>query len=362
MAPVGYRRTIAMNPLLAASYTVLCGLMLLEVLVLREALRETVWFKRFYSDFGRGPKWEGLRSGDRAPEFSASVAGTRGYLQSSDLQGHLTALVFVSPEESPSPLYKGLGAVVHALWHRADRYVYLVCEGDKDSCSQFTQAHLEGFPQNQLILDGDGSIARGFRIKSMPQAVELDQEVRVKRYGKPKIVEAQAEENLHIPINANGDRNRKWPDDRAKTGAAYARVDTSLSCMLTRFRLNSPLSLIKFYMAFRRVRQASRDIDGLLQALFLVEDLRTCYTLSIWKDELAIVDFGNVRAHVDAANSAFKPTYRRDLKRAEIWSAQFRLWGVSNHNLSWEGFDLKEALGDQWHRRETGSNEGNYVK
>jgi hypothetical protein len=345
MAPVGCRGTIAMNPLFAASYIVLCGLMLLELLVLREALRETVWFKRFYSDFGRGPKWEGLRSGDRAPQFSAAVAETGDTLQSSDLQGHPTVLVFVSPRESPSPLYKGLGAVIHALWHRADRHVYLVCEGDRDSCSQFTQAHLDGFPQRQLLLDCDGSIARDFRIKSMPQAVELDQEVRVKRYGKPKIVEAQGEENLHTPKGNNSDRNRKWPDDRAKTGAAYARVDTSLSCVLTRFRLNSPLSLIGFYLAFRRVRQASRDIDGLLQALFLVEDLRTCYTLSIWKDELAIVDFGNVRAHVDAANSAFNPTYRRDLKRAEIWSAQFRLWGVSDHNLNWEGFDLKRALG-----------------
>jgi hypothetical protein len=40
------------------------------------------------------------------------------------------------------------------------------------------------------------------------------------------------------------------------------------------------------------------------------------------------------------------------LKRPEIWSAQFRLWAVSAHNLNWEGFDLQTVLADQWGRRE----------
>ncbi len=129
-------------------------------------------------------------------------------------------------------------------------------------------------------------------------------------------------------------------------------MDSTVSCILTRFRVRSPWSIIRFYLAFRRVRHASRNIEGLLKAVFLIEDLRTCYTLSIWKDELAIVDFGSIRAHVSAANSAFAATYRLDLRRAEIWSAQFRLSAVSCHNLNWEGLDLREVLGDQWDRRE----------
>jgi hypothetical protein len=150
------------------------------------------------------------------------------------------------------------------------------------------------------------------------------------------------------------DRQYSWPDDRPMSGAGFARVDTTVSCVLTRFRLRSCLSLIPFYLAFRRVRDDAREIEGLLQATFLVENLHTCYTLSLWKEDWAIPEFGRLRSHVNAANSAFAPTYRKDLNRAEIWSAQFRLWAVSCHNLNWEGLDLQTLLADQWERRRQG--------
>jgi hypothetical protein len=149
-------------------------------------------------------------------------------------------------------------------------------------------------------------------------------------------------------MEPTADGRRVWPEGHPMSGAAFARMDTTISCVLTRFRLSSPWSLVPFYLAFRRVRRASRNISGLLQALFLVENLHTCYTLSIWKDESAIVQFGSIQAHVYAARSAFGPTYRKDMSRSEIWSAQFRLWAVSCHNLSWEGFDLQTLLAKQW--------------
>ncbi len=148
------------------------------------------------------------------------------------------------------------------------------------------------------------------------------------------------------------ERNRFWQDGSPMSGAGFARVDTTVACVLTRFRVRSCWSLIPFYLHFRRVRREARDVKGLLKAVFLIEDLHTCYTLSLWKNDEAIVNFGSVHAHVAAANSAFGPTYREDLRRAEIWSAQFRLWAVSCHNLNWEGLDLQTVLADQWDRRE----------
>lgn len=154
-------------------------------------------------------------------------------------------------------------------------------------------------------------------------------------------------------MEADSDSTYIWPDSRPLSGAGCARVDTKVSCVLTRFRLRSPWSLIPFYLAFRRVRREARDAKGLLQALFLVEGLRICYTLSLWTDDWAIVEFNTrVRSHVGVANSAFGPTYRKDLRRAEIWSAQFRLWAISCHNLNWEGLNLEKVLGNQWKRRE----------
>jgi len=145
------------------------------------------------------------------------------------------------------------------------------------------------------------------------------------------------------------EKKRSWPDDRPYSGAAFARVDTTISCVLTRFHLRSSWSLIPFYLAFRRVRREARAVAGLLQSAFLVENRRTCYTLSLWKDDYSIVDFGRVRSHISAANCVFAGVYGR---RTEIWSAQFRMWAVSCHNLNWEGLDLRTHLADQWTRRE----------
>ncbi|HEX6032988.1 MAG TPA: hypothetical protein VFY83_01095 [Anaerolineales bacterium] len=145
------------------------------------------------------------------------------------------------------------------------------------------------------------------------------------------------------------EKKRSWPDDRPFSGAAFARVDTTISCVLSRFHLRSSWSLIPFYLAFRRVRREAREVAGLLQAAFLIENRRTCYTLSLWKDDYSIVDFGKVRSHIDAANCVLAGVYGQ---RAEIWSAQFRMWAVSCHNLNWEGLDLRTHLADQWTRRE----------
>ena len=143
-----------------------------------------------------------------------------------------------------------------------------------------------------------------------------------------------------------------WPDEESLSGAAFARVDTTISCVLTRFRLRSCLSLIPFYFAFRRIRREASGIHGLLRAAFLVENLRTCYTLSLWKNDLAITEFAAVRSHIHAANSAFGRTFRKDLNRSEFCSAQFRLWAVSCYNLTWHGLDMEQALDDQWQRRQ----------
>jgi hypothetical protein len=147
-------------------------------------------------------------------------------------------------------------------------------------------------------------------------------------------------------------KHQPGSDDCPSTGAAFARVDTTISCVLTRFHLRSSWLLIPFYLAFRRVRKEARQVAGLLQAVFLIENRRTCYTLSLWKDDQAIVHFGSVRSHIQAANSVFASGSCNGQHGPEIWSAQFRMWAVSCHNLNWEGFDLRTHLADQWGRRE----------
>ena len=122
-------------------------------------------------------------------------------------------------------------------------------------------------------------------------------------------------------------------------GTGYTPVQTTTSCVLTRFRLRSALSLFRLYRAYRRVKQESQGLSGLVVSAFLIEDLRTCYTLSIWRDANAILLFNSkVRAHVDAANRSFHEV-EVDASGPQMWSAQFQLCAVSPHNLRWDGID-----------------------
>lgn len=132
--------------------------------------------------------------------------------------------------------------------------------------------------------------------------------------------------------------------DHESEATGYERVDTNVSCMLTRFHLRSAWSLIHFYRSYRRVRAQSDRIPGLLKTAFLIEDARTCYTLSIWENADAIYDFnGQVDSHIDAANSSI-----RHLKfgagGVELWSAQFRLSAISAFNLRWDSFDIRRHV------------------
>lgn len=381
-----------MRGLFVFSYVLLWSLIVLQAILLREVLLKTVKYKRIATTIKPNSNVEELlwlRQGSPIPEFTAPLANTTGFLTNAQLKGRPAILLFLSTLED-STLYQMLAPAIHALWHKVEGQLFVICRGTADSCRRLVKENIVTECTEDKIpvaLDSDGEITASFRVQRTPQALELDADSRVLRYGQPEPSSAMSHEgsNGHHhhriePTSATQDAssattskedsppkvvNRTirhsrtqssghpcdWPDDYPSTGAAFARMDTTVSCVMTRFRLRSVRSLIPFYLHFRKVRRASMKVDGLLKAVFLIENLHTCYTMSIWKNDCAIVEFGGVNAHVHAANSAFGPTWRNDLKRPEIWSAQFRLWAVSAHNLNWEGLDLQTVLADQWHKR-----------
>ncbi len=121
-------------------------------------------------------------------------------------------------------------------------------------------------------------------------------------------------------------------------GTGYRTVQSRTSCVLTRFQVRSGFAILRFFRAFRRIRQDASTIDGHIVSLFIVENRHTCYTLSLWRDPEAILAFNSsVVSHIRAANACF-----RDLQfganGAKLWSAEFSLSAVSPHNLRWDGF------------------------
>jgi hypothetical protein len=134
--------------------------------------------------------------------------------------------------------------------------------------------------------------------------------------------------------------------------AGFAVVDSEVSCVLTRFKLRSPLWLIPIYLHYRRVRREAVRVEGLLHTMFIIQDFKTCFTYSLWSDDSAIVRFGSTRAHVAAGNAAMGAAYCDAMGRPEIWSAHFRLVGASARNMCWQGMKGVGPTPEQGNSRE----------
>lgn len=125
----------------------------------------------------------------------------------------------------------------------------------------------------------------------------------------------------------------------------YDAVETTVFCVLTRFKVRSPIDLLRFFLLSRQIRRASKRISGLITSLFLVENLSTFFTLSIWKDRDAVLRFNTiVTEHITSANWCFRRLRLSSSGRVLLWSAQFQLTAVSPHNLCWEGVDVEPYL------------------
>ncbi|MGH2558839.1 MAG: hypothetical protein ACRDJH_07225, partial [Thermomicrobiales bacterium] len=74
------------------------------------------------------------------------------------------------------------------------------------------------------------------------------------------------------------------PDDLHLDEPGDHLVDAPLICVITRFGLRSPIHLLLSYLDYRRVvKEAARgQTPGLLRSAFLIENLTTCYSVSIW--------------------------------------------------------------------------------
>ena len=192
-----------MHWLFVLSYVLLSVLILLQAVLIREVMREVVWFKRFDMQFNTSSGWKGLLVGADSPEFSiAPMSGERN-VTNADLKGQSTTLLFVSPSDRDSQPYSTLPVVLHALWHRASGHLYLVCAGDRATCGLLIkEKSLWGLEDNRVLLDENAAVARLFGIVRTPQAVELDELAHVARYGRPEQFEAGLEEKrllINVP-------------------------------------------------------------------------------------------------------------------------------------------------------------------
>jgi len=168
---------------LYTTYIFVWALALIPGLLLRKVLREMGWLGRRIRE-RQVSRTDGIRG--PIPEFSARVLGTARVATRADLHGREAIVMFVRPEDGANDLDRGLRVSGHALFHKANGNLYVVCTGAADKCHQllpeFDFAE-QGSTTIPLIWDEDGSVARLFRVSRTPVAYRLDDKAQIVSFG-----------------------------------------------------------------------------------------------------------------------------------------------------------------------------------
>ena len=102
-------------------------------------------------------------------------------------------------------------------------------------------------------------------------------------------------------------------------------------CVVTRISFPSWRSIPGAVLRFRRLRRVGRRmVPGLVDARLHLRGNATLLFVSLWRDELALVQFTTLEAHVDAVRWTIR-------KQGKVWSGVFRLAGTSSMSAPWLG-------------------------
>jgi hypothetical protein len=102
-------------------------------------------------------------------------------------------------------------------------------------------------------------------------------------------------------------------------------------CVVTRITFGKWRSLPGAILRFRRLRRLGhRTVPGLLEAHLRIRGNATLMFVSVWQDELSLLQFTTLEEHVQAVRWTIR-------KRGRIWSGVFRLTGTSSMSKPWIG-------------------------
>ena len=100
---------------------------------------------------------------------------------------------------------------------------------------------------------------------------------------------------------------------------------------MTKISFGKWRSLVGAFLRFRKLnRIGRRQIPGLVEAHVRIRRDATLLIVSIWENELALIRFTTLDAHVNAVRWTIR-------KQGEIWSGVFRLTGTSSMSKPWIG-------------------------
>jgi hypothetical protein len=102
-------------------------------------------------------------------------------------------------------------------------------------------------------------------------------------------------------------------------------------CVVTRIVFGRWWALPGAILRFRRLRRIGRKtVPGFVDAHLRVRGGATLIFVSLWQNELALLQFTTLEAHVKAVRWTIR-------NRGEVWSGVFRLTGTSSMSKPWIG-------------------------
>jgi hypothetical protein len=102
-------------------------------------------------------------------------------------------------------------------------------------------------------------------------------------------------------------------------------------CVVTKITFGRWWSLPGAVLRFRRLRRIGRrTIPGLVDVHLRFGRKATLMIISLWQDELALLQFTTLESHVNAVRWTIR-------KEGQIWSGIFRLTGTSSMSRPWIG-------------------------
>jgi hypothetical protein len=102
-------------------------------------------------------------------------------------------------------------------------------------------------------------------------------------------------------------------------------------CVITRITFPSWLPVPRAIFRFWRLRRLGRrEVPGLVDSHIRIRGDATVLFFSLWEDELALIQFTTLTAHVRAVRWMID-------KRGRVWSGVFRLVGTSSMSKPWIG-------------------------
>ena len=114
-------------------------------------------------------------------------------------------------------------------------------------------------------------------------------------------------------------------------GAAAPTSPGEPICVVTRITFGNWWSLLGAIRRFRQLRRIGRrTVPGLLEAHLRIRSNATLMFISLWQNELALLQFTTLDAHSNAVRWTIR-------KEGQVWSGVFRLTGTSSMSKPWIG-------------------------